>query len=301
MDISTDTATVTENQRDKGENINEPEWDLIIQPQTGWFDLHLKDLWKYRDLIILFVRRDFVAVYKQTILGPLWFLIQPVLSTIVFTIIFGKIAQIPTDGVPPVLFYMAGLTCWNYFADCLTKTSNTFTANANIFGKVYFPRLAMPISVVISNLIKFGIQLLIFLAFYLFYIFKGADILINEKILVLPFLVLIMAGIGLGMGIIISSLTTKYRDLQHLIGFGVQLFMYATPIVYPLSTVPEKHQWIVLLNPMTSIVEAFKYIFLSAGYFDLFWLGYSFVFMVLVLFFGTMIFSRIEKSFMDTV
>lgn len=280
----------------------EPEdWDLIIKPQTGWFDINIKDLWHYRDLIILFVRRDFISVYKQTILGPLWFLIQPVLTTITFTIIFGKIANLSTDGVPPMLFYLAGITCWNYFADCLTKTSNTFTANASIFGKVYFPRLALPLSIILSNLIKFSIQFLIFLSFYVYFKFNGVNVLIHDSIIILPLLIIIMAGIGLGLGILISSLTTKYRDLQHLIVFGVQLFMYATPIVYPLSSVPEKYKWLVLLNPMTSIVEAFKFVFFSTGFFEWHWLAYSAIFMLIILFLGVTVFSQIEKSFMDTV
>jgi lipopolysaccharide transport system permease protein len=277
------------------------EWTDVIQSQTKWFDFHLDQIWQFRDLLFLFVKRDFVAVYKQTILGPLWFFIQPIFSTIIFTVIFGTVAKIPTDGMPPTLFYMAGITAWNYFADCLNRTSTTFTANAGIFGKVYFPRMIVPISNVISSLIKFGIQFLLFLVFVAFYYFKGASFHPNRWMFFTPVLLLIMAGIGLGFGIIISSLTTKYRDLQYLMGFGVQLLMYATPIVYPLSILHGKLRIIALLNPMTPIVETFKYAFLGGGGVNLIHLGYSVFIMFLLLFLGLLIFNRIEKSFMDTV
>ncbi|MDQ3190823.1 MAG: ABC transporter permease [Bacteroidota bacterium] len=277
------------------------EWSLIIKPVSGWFNIDLKQLWKYKDLILLFVRRDFVALYKQTVLGPLWFFIQPLLTTITFTVIFGNIAKLSTDGLPPVLFYLAGITCWTYFAENLTKTSNTFTANANIFGKVYFPRLVLPISIVISNLIKFGLQFFIFIIFCLYFAYTGYTINFNSNLLIFPLLIVMMAGLGLGMGIIISSLTTKYRDFQHLVGFGVQLLMYASPIVYPLSSVPDKYKWILLLNPMTSIIEAFKYSFLGVGFFSPNGLIYSFLFMCGALIVGIVIFSKVEKSFMDTV
>jgi len=276
-------------------------WDLIIQPRRGLFDLHLRDLWRYRDLVLLFVRRDFVAVYKQTILGPLWYLIQPLLTTITFTVIFGNIAQLPTDGLPQFLFYMSGTVIWTYFADCLTKTSNTFVNNAQLFGKVYFPRLAVPVSILISNLITFAIQFTFFLAFMGFFALSGANLRPNWWILISPLLVFMMAGLGLGFGIIISSLTTKYRDLRFLVTFGVSLLMYATPVIYPASTIPERFQWIIYANPMTSIVEAFRYAFLGAGSFDPMGLLYSFGFMVVVVIIGTVIFNRVEATFMDTV
>ena len=277
------------------------EWSLIIKPVSGWLNIDLKALWNYKDLIILFVRRDFVSLYKQTVLGPLWFFIQPVLTTITFTVIFSNIAGLSTDGLPSVLFYLAGITCWNYFADCLTATSRTFSANANIFGKVYFPRLVLPISIVLSNLLKFGIQLLVFLSLFAYYRIFGSNVNSNSTILLFPLLVFLMAGLGLVLGIIISSLTTKYRDLQHLITFGIQLLMYASPIVYPLATVPDKYKWILMLNPMTSIIETFKFGFLGSGVFSPYALLYSFLFMCIGLVAGIIIFSKVEKSFMDTV
>ena len=274
----------------------------VIRPVSGWFDLHLGDLWRYRDLIMLFVRRDFVAVYKQTILGPLWYVIQPLLTTIVFTIIFGRVARIPTDGLPPTLFYLAGLTTWNYFAGCLTKTSNTFIGNAAIFGKVYFPRLAVPLSVVISGLIGFAIQLALFLCFMAFYALKGMTFAVSPLLLLfLPLLVVQVAALGLGFGIIVSSLTTRYRDLSFLITFGVQLWMYATPIVYPASRIPESWLWLISLNPMTPVVELFRYAFLGTGTVHPWQVAMSLVMTVLILFCGIVLFSRVEKSFMDTV
>jgi lipopolysaccharide transport system permease protein len=276
-------------------------WDLIIQPQRHLFELHLDDLWRYRDLVMLFVRRDFVAVYKQTILGPLWYLIQPLLTTITFTFIFGQVAQLPTDGLPQFLFYMSGTVIWTYFADCITKTSNTFVNNAQLFGKVYFPRLAVPVSILISNLITFGIQFLLFLAFMGFFALRGSVIHPNWWMLLSPVLIFIMAGLGLGFGIIISSLTTKYRDLRFLVQFGVTLLMYATPVIYPVSSIPARFQPILLLNPMTPIVEAFRYAFLGAGDFSPLRLLYSFGFMVVVVIIGTVIFNRVEATFMDTV
>lgn len=276
-------------------------WDLIIQPQRHLFELHLDDLWRYRDLVMLFVRRDFVAVYKQTILGPLWYLIQPLLTTITFTFIFGQVAQLPTDGLPQFLFYMSGTVIWTYFADCITKTSNTFVNNAQLFGKVYFPRLAVPVSILISNLITFGIQFLLFLAFMGFFALRGSVIHPNWWMLLSPVLIFIMAGLGLGFGIIISSLTTKYRDLRFLVQFGVTLLMYATPVIYPVSSIPARFQPILLLNPMTPIVEAFRYAFLGAGDFSPRRLLYSFGFMIVVVIIGTVIFNRVEATFMDTV
>lgn len=282
-------------------NIEAEHWDLVIEPKASWWDVNLSEIWRYRDLLLLFVRRDFVSVYKQTVLGPLWFFIQPILTTLIFTVVFGKVAKIPTDGLPAVLFYMTGIVCWNYFADCLNKTSSTFTANAGIFGKVYFPRLIVPLSIVLSNLIKFGIQFLLLLCFMGYYLGIDANISPNVYILLTPVLLLMMAGIGMGLGIIISSLTTKYRDFQFLVTFSVQLLMYATPVIYPLSFLEEKYRWIVLLNPMTSIIETFKYAYLGAGSFDINHLAYSFGVMVFLLLFGVLVFHKVEKTFMDTV
>ncbi|MFN4285582.1 MAG: ABC transporter permease [Lacibacter sp.] len=284
---------------------NDPSetWDLVIQPRTSLFDLNLRDVWRYRDLMLLFVRRDFVAQYKQTILGPLWHLIQPVLTTLMFLLLFGKIAGIPTDGVHPVLFYMSGITIWNYFSACLTNTSNTFVANAGIFGKVYFPRLVIPLSVIISNMVRLGIQMALLLAVMLWYAATGqAHLHIGAGLLLLPVLVVLMAGIGLGLGIIISSLTTKYRDFTVLIGFAVQLLMYATPVAYPLSFLKGKSfapliEW----NPLSAVVEGFRYALFATAGFEAASLLYPFVFMLVVLLLGTMIFSKVERTFMDTV
>ncbi len=277
-------------------------WDMVIQPQRRLLDLRLGELWRYRDLVMLFVRRDFVAVYKQTILGPLWYLIQPLLTTITFTVIFGNIASLPTDGLPQFLFYMSGTVVWSYFAACLTKTSETFVQNANLFGKVYFPRMAVPVSILISNLITFVIQFALFAVFVLYFVLRGTEIQVNWLWVSLsPILILMMAGLGLGFGIIVSSLTTKYRDLRFLVTFGVQLLMYATPVIYPVSSIPERFQWIILANPMTPIVEAFRYAFLGAGTVNLAQLLYSFGFMLVVVFLGSVIFNRVEQTFMDTV
>jgi lipopolysaccharide transport system permease protein len=279
----------------------EEEWSLVIEPNTGLFNLHLDDLWRYRDLIYMFVKREYVSQYKQTILGPIWFLVQPVLTTITYIIIFGGIAKIPTDGLPQPLFYMSGILMWNYFSSCLNKTSDTFIANANIFGKVYFPRLTVPIATVISGLISYFIQLVLFVAVYIYYYWNGALIQPNAYILLLPYLIFLMAILGLALGIIISSLTTKYRDLKFLVAFGVQLFMYATPVIYPLSVLSDKYKPLVLMNPMTSIMETFRFAVLGVGEFSWGALGYSTVFTTVVLAFGIVLFNRIEKSFMDTV
>jgi lipopolysaccharide transport system permease protein len=277
-------------------------WTMDIEPQRGLLDLRMGELWRYKDLVMLFMRRDFVAVYKQTILGPLWYLIQPLLTTITFTVIFGQIASLPTDGLPQFLFYMSGTVVWAYFADCLNKTSNTFVQNANLFGKVYFPRMAVPVSILISNLITFAIQFGMFLVFAFFFALQGSEIAPNWTWIALsPILILMMAGLGLGFGIIISSLTTKYRDLRFLVTFGVQLLMYATPVIYPVSAIPQRWQWIILVNPMTPIVEGFRYAFLGAGTVDVGHLLYSFGFMVVVVFIGAVIFNRVEQTFMDTV
>jgi lipopolysaccharide transport system permease protein len=277
------------------------EWDLIIRPQRSWWDLRLDELWRYRDLIWLLVWRDFVARYKQTILGPLWYLIQPILTTVVFTVIFGNIAHLSTDGLPPFLFYMAGNTVWSYFSTCLTSTSNTFTSNAAIFGKVYFPRLSIPVSVIISNLISFVISFGVFLAFWVYFMLTGSAIHPNLWILLLPALLLIMAGQGLGLGIIISSLTTKYRDLQQLVGFGVQLLMYATPVIYPISTVHGIWRWLILSNPMTAVMETFRLAFLGTSSLSPIYLLYSAGFMFIVLLIGALTFNHVEATFMDTV
>jgi len=276
-------------------------WDKIIRPRNGWFDIHPNELWKYRDLIGLFVWRDFVSIYKQTILGPLWFIIQPLLTTVVFTIIFGNIAKLPTDGLPPFLFYLSGVIAWRYFADCLNGTSSTFIRNAHIFGKVYFPRLTVPVSVVISNLISFGIQFLLFLAFFLYYLHNGSALHPQLALLLLPILIIQMAALGLGFGIIVSSLTTRYRDLTHLVSFGVQLWMYVTPVVYPASSLPDKWQWVMLLNPMAPVIEAFRYAFLGSGSINMqSWL-ISLASSACILFAGIILFSKVEKNFMDTV
>ena len=276
----------------------------IITPNKSLFDVNLKEIWQYKDLLFLFVRRDFVATYKQTVLGPLWFIIQPIFTTLIFTLIFGKLASLPTDGLPPILFYMCGITSWNYFSESLSKTSNTFTSNANIFGKVYFPRLIVPISIIISNIVKFIIQGFIFLLVLFYFYQKGANISPNITIATLPFLLILMAGLGLGFGIIISSLTTKYRDFQFLVVFGIQLFMYATPVVYPLSLAKEKlgvYSWVALANPISSIVEAMKYAFLGQGQFSWLHLCYSFIFMLVILLIGVITFNKVEQNFMDTV
>ncbi len=276
-------------------------WTTIIRPVSGWLNFNLRELWRYRDLIVLFVRRDFVAIYKQTILGPLWFLIQPLFSTLVFTVIFGKIAHIPTDGMPPMLFYMAGIVAWNYFAGCMTNTANTFTANANIFGKVYFPRLAVPISDVIINLATFTIQFVLFLCFLFYFMLRDVPIHPSAWILLTPLLMVQMGILGLGIGIIVSSLTTKYRDLTFVVGFGTQLGMYATPIVYPMSQIPEKWQWLYALNPMAAVVETFRYGFLGAGSLNTKSLLISLCITLILFGIGIVLFSRIEKTFLDTV
>ncbi len=289
-----------ENHQPKGAN-NSEDWTLVIRPKSGWFDLHLSDLWRYRDLIIMFVRRDFFSLYKQTILGPLWFFIQPLLTTLTFTVIFGNIAKLDTDGMPKVLFYLSGITAWNYFSDCLMKTSETFNVNASIFGKVFFPRLVVPLSVVISNLIKFGIQLLLFLAFYLYFLLGDNNIHPTSAILLLPVLLLMMAALGLGTGILVSSLTTKYRDLRFLVQFGTQLLMYTTPVIFPLSKLPEQYKWIMAANPMTPIIETFRYAFLGTGTFSWGLLGYSAAVTVIIFAVGIVLFNRVQKTFMDTV
>ncbi len=282
--------------------MSEENWTTIIKPQTKLWEVDFKELWRYRDLWAMYVKRDIITQYKQTVLGPLWFLIQPALTTIMYMVVFGGIAGISTDGLPQPLFYLAGICMWQYFADCLNKTSSTFIQNQNIFGKVYFPRLVAPLSTITANLVKLGIQLLLFLIIYLYYIIIGVNVAPNWAILLFPLLVIMLAGLALGFGIIISSLTTKYRDLTILFTFVVQLWMYATPIIYPLSTITnEKIKLCMMINPITSIVETFKYGFLGVGEFSWGMLGYSFGFMVVLLAIGIMMFNKVQRSFMDTV
>ena len=278
------------------------EWDIIIKPQKQ-FDLieTLKSIYRFKDLLFLFVRRDFVAVYKQTILGPLWFFIQPIFTTITFTIIFGNIAKISTDGVPQVLFYMSGITLWNYFSECLIKTSNTFTQNQGMFAKVYFPRLIVPLAVVLTSMLKLGIQLLLFIAIWSYYFYAGQIGLPSSYILLLPVYLIIMIFTGLGTGAILSALTTKYRDLFFLVGFGVQLLMYSSPIIYPLSVVPEKYHIWILLNPMSIVIEGFKYSLFGQGIFEFKYLFMSLTISVIIFIIGITIFKKNENTFIDTV
>jgi lipopolysaccharide transport system permease protein len=276
-------------------------WTEVIEPHGHLFDLKLKELWKYRDLIYLFVHRDFVAQYKQTILGPAWHFIQPLFTTTIFTIVFGKIAQLSTDGAPPFLFYMAGIVIWTFFSNVFTATSSTFTSNAAIFGKVYFPRLAVPIAHLFSKFIAFAIQFFFFLCFLAYFIMQGSDIQPNIWVLATPLLLLMMASLGLGLGIIISAMTTRYRDLTVLAGFGVTLLMYASPIIYPLSTLPEKWQFWVGLNPIAPIVELFRFAYLGTGSVQISMLGISFLIISGILIVGILIFNRVERTFMDTV
>lgn len=277
------------------------KWTTIIKPKTGWFDINLKELFQYKDLITMFVKRDFKTLYKQTILGPLWIVINPLFTTIMYTIVFGTIANISTDGMPQIVFYMLGTTIWTYFSTCLTMTASTFTGNAGIFGKVYFPRLVTPISIAISRVINFAIQFILFICFAIYYHLKGAPIHPNIYILITPFLLIQLACLSLGFGIIISSLTTKYRDLAVLVGFGVQLWMYATPVVYPASQIGGKLKILMMLNPVSPIVESFRYAFLGSGFIPWNFLGISIVTTLVVLFIGVVLFSRVEKTFMDTV
>ena len=277
-------------------------WTMKIRPHERLWHIDLGEIWRYRDLIELFVRRNIVVQYKQTILGPLWYLIQPVLTVIMNMVVFGSIAKMSTDGMPQALFYMAGNICWFYFSNCLNQSSSTFTANQDMFGKVYFPRLVVPIAVVISNLLRFAIQVGLFVVLYLYFFMNSADIAVNWAILLTPLFVVMIAGLGLGFGILISSMTTKYRDFTILFTFIVQLWMYATPIVYPLSMVEEGPlRTLILANPMTSIIETFKYATLGQGYFSWLALGYSFISMSFLLLFGIVIFNKVQRNFMDTV
>jgi lipopolysaccharide transport system permease protein len=282
--------------------LQEEQWDLIIRPKSKLLDVNLKEVWQYRDLMWMFIKRDFAAQYKQTILGPLWHFIQPLFTTLIFVVVFSQIAAISTDGLPPLLFYLSGITIWNYFSSCLIATSGTFVSNAYIFGKVYFPRLVMPISVVLSNMVKFGIQLLLLLGVMVWYAIDGVLFQLSTNLLYIPLLLLMMAGIGLGLGIIISSLTTKYRDFTVLVTFGIQLLMYATPVVYPMSVVENMQlKFWLSLNPLVPIVEAFRYALLGVGSFEFLQLLYSAVFICIVLVVGLLMFGKVEKTFMDTV
>lgn len=277
------------------------QWTEVIEPRTHLLDLRLDELWRYRDLVIMFVRRDFVSNYKQTILGPIWFFLQPLLTTLTFVLIFGRIAQLSTDGLPMILFYLAGVTVWNYFAETLNKTASVFKDNAQMFGKVYFPRLTMPFSIVVSNLVRFLIQFTLFVIVWVFYLFQTDAIHPNYLIILTPLLVVLMGLLALGLGMIISAMTTKYKDLILLLTFGVQLLMYATPVIYPLSSISEKYKWLILANPMSPIVETFRYAFLGSGTFSWSYLGYSFITTIIILLLGTIIFNKVEKSFTDTV
>ena len=277
------------------ENIN------IITPKKSLFDLQLKEIWHYKDLLLLYVRRNVVVTYKQTILGPLWFFIQPLLTTFMFLVVFHRIAGISTDSVPPIIFYLAGITVWNYFSQSLSLTANTFVSNAGIFGKVYFPRVIVPLSIVLSNLVRFGIQLLLFLSVFFYYLFFTNSLHPNITIALLPLYTFIVALLSLSFGLVISSLTTKYRDLTFLLQFGVQLWMYATPVIYPVTKIPAKYRTLIMLNPMASIIEAFKYSFTGAGTFSVNGLVYSSCFAAIIFLLGLAIFNRTEKNFMDTV
>ncbi len=276
-------------------------WTIEIKPKKKWLDIDLKGIWRYRDLYYMYVKRDIVTVYKQTILGPLWFLIQPIFTTVMYMFVFGGLAGISTDGAPQPLFYMAGIMLWNYFSSAFNVSSNVFTANASVFGKVYFPRLVVPLSGITSNLIKFGIQLVLFIAMYLYYSISGVSLHVNMALLLFPFLIFLIAFHAMSWGLIVSALTTKYRDLTQLVAFGLQLFMYATPVIYLLSAAPEKYRDIIALNPLTPIFEAFKYSCLGAGTFDITGLLYSFCVLCATMFFAVIIFNRTEQRFMDTV
>jgi len=283
---------------------NDDNWDIEIKPHVGGFSLNFKEVWRYRDLLQMYIRRDIVTMYKQTILGPLWFIIQPLFTTVMYMFVFGGIANISTDGLPQMLFYMSGILSWSYFADCLGKSSNTFSSNANVFSKVYFPRLVVPISAMMSNLVRLAIQLGLFLAVYIYFYLNGADIKPTIYLLLFPVLVFMLAGLGLGFGIIVSSITTKYRDVAILFTFITQLWMYATPVIYPLSVMSEryeKYMWLLQLNPVTSVVEVMRYAFMGVGTFSWFWLGYSFIFTIVIVLIGSWVFNKVERSFIDVV
>lgn len=285
---------------DNLENNKENKWTEIIEPQSSLLSLNLKEVWRYRDLLLLLVKRDFVTYFKQTILGPIWFFVNPIFTTVIYTLVFGNIAGISTNGAPKIAFYLSGVVMWNYFSTSLTQTSTVFTVNAPIFGKVYFPRLIMPLAIVVSNLMQFGIQFLLFLVIVIYYTFQG-QVHPNVFVFLTPILVILMAAFALGVGMIFSSMTTKYKDMTMLLTFGIQLFMYATPVIYPLSTIDDKYKYLVELNPLTAIIENFRYAFLGIGNFNIEALGYSCVIIGILLAIGTIIFNRVQKGFMDTI
>lgn len=279
-------------------------WDIIIKPHSKRFNLNFREIWKYKDLIRMYIRRDIVTAYKQTLLGPIWYVIQPLFTTVMYMFVFGGIAKISTDGLPQMLFYLSGIMMWNYFAECLGRAQGTFLGNAGVFSKVYFPRMVVPISGAISTMLKLGIQLVTFLVIYLYYYFDGANVQPNIYLLLFPLLVLMTAGLAVGFGIIISSMTTKYRDLGILIGFMVSLWMYVTPVIYPLSAIPENYKgfrWIIELNPLTPIVEATRFAFMGEGYFSWLSLGYSFGITIVAVLVGMMMFNKVERSFIDVI
>jgi lipopolysaccharide transport system permease protein len=283
---------------------NNGDWLFEISPKNKLFSLNLKEVWQYRDLLMLFVKRDVVTAYKQTILGPLWYLIQPLFTSVIFTLIFNNVANISTGSVPPFLFNLAGITIWNYFTACFSGTSSTFSANAGIFGKVYFPRLIMPLSVVISNLVRFAIQLFIFMVFFAYYYSQGAEIGFNKYLVLFPVMVIIMGMLGLGLGMIISSMVTKYRDLNILIGFGMQLLMYISAVMYPVAYFVEKlpkYAWVVQYNPLSFVIESVRYMLLDTGVFDIGMFVYTLITTTVVLFLGIIIFNKAEKNFIDTI
>ncbi|RZJ66072.1 MAG: ABC transporter permease [Flavobacterium sp.] len=286
-------------------NSKEENWDLVIKGHSSLLDLKLSDVWRYRDLLWMFVTRDFIRFYKQTVLGPLWFFIQPIFTTIVFTFVFGNLAGIGTEGLPKPLFYLCGITAWNYFSECLLKTSTVFRDNSNIFGKVYFPRLIMPLSIIVSNLIRFCVQLVLLGCMMAYFAYsKPGSFHVTEAIFIFPLLILLMALLGLGIGLIITAMTTKYRDLTFLVQFGVQLLMYGTTVVYPLSQAKAKFSdsaWIIELNPMTGIIEAFRYALLGQGEFTLWSIGYSVLITIIVLITGVIVFNKTERNFVDTI
>ena len=281
-----------------------PETSIVIESNHKLFDLNLTTLWHYRDLLMILVKRDFISFYKQTLLGPIWFFVQPLFTTLTYIVIFGNIANVGTDGLPQALFYLSGITLWNYFSDCLLKTSTFFRDNSNIFSKVYFPRLIIPLSIIISNLIKFVVQFLLFLGFlFYYYYFQGFQVQLHllDVLLLFPLLIITMAFLGLGLGLIISALTTKYRDLSFLVTFGIQLMMYTTTVIYPLSITPGKFRKLIAINPMTGVIETFRNIFLGKGEISFDTLGYSLIFTIVALLLGLLIFNKVEKNFIDTI
>ena len=277
-------------------------WSLVIEPQSKWWNLQLREIWNYRDLVLLFVKRDIVAVYKQTVLGPLWFFLSPIFTVIAYNFVFNSIAGMSTDGIPGPIFYLSGTTLWNYFSSCFTATSNTFNTNAVIFGKVYFPRLVAPISIILSNLFKFVVQMLMFVAVLAYYmVYTDANVHLTQYVLLFPLLVVMMGGLALGVGIILSAMTTKYRDLKNFVGFGVTLLMYVSPIIYPVSAVSENYAWFIRYNPISPIIECFRLGFTGSGTVNTFDLLYSGGFIAIILIIGAVMFHRVERTFMDTV